>query len=72
MHYHMPSIHQDIRNIMIPKFHVYLLSMTSIIYQLAPFALDAFPEAYPQFKLALMALLYDMGDQSSPVVSEWY
>jgi hypothetical protein len=38
---------------------------------LAPFALDAFPEAYLQFKHTLLMLLYHRKDLSSPVAIEW-
>ncbi|KAK6116249.1 hypothetical protein DH2020_050045 [Rehmannia glutinosa] len=38
---------------------------------LAPCALDAYPEAYEEFKHALLALIYDKDDQTSPVVNEW-
>lgn len=38
---------------------------------LAPSALDAYPEAYAEFKHVLLAFLYDKDDQTSPVVNEW-
>ncbi|KAK4712222.1 hypothetical protein R3W88_006735 [Solanum pinnatisectum] len=38
---------------------------------LAPCALDAYPEAYEEFKHILLALVYDEEDKNSPVVSEW-
>ncbi|KAK6128922.1 hypothetical protein DH2020_037326 [Rehmannia glutinosa] len=38
---------------------------------LAPCALDAYPEAYEEFKHVLLALIYDKDDQTSPVVNEW-
>ncbi|KAL3646266.1 hypothetical protein CASFOL_011446 [Castilleja foliolosa] len=38
---------------------------------LAPCALDAYPEAYEEFKHVLLALIYDKNDQTSPVVNEW-
>ncbi|CAM8882434.1 unnamed protein product [Rhodiola kirilowii] len=38
---------------------------------LAPCALDAYPEAYEEFKHILLALIYDKDDHSSPVASEW-
>lgn len=38
---------------------------------LAPCALDAYPEAYEEFKHVLLALIYDKNDQNSPVASEW-
>ncbi|KFK28365.1 hypothetical protein AALP_AA8G505900 [Arabis alpina] len=37
----------------------------------APCALDAYPEAYEEFKHVLLALIYDENDQSSPVANEW-
>ncbi|KAJ9562355.1 hypothetical protein OSB04_007515 [Centaurea solstitialis] len=38
---------------------------------LAPTALDAYPEAYEEFKHVLLAFIYDKDDQTSPVVNEW-
>ncbi|EYU44384.1 hypothetical protein ABFS82_08G048400 [Erythranthe guttata] len=38
---------------------------------LAPCALDAYPEAYEEFKHVLLALIYDKDDETSPVVNEW-
>ncbi|KAI4326114.1 hypothetical protein MLD38_031458 [Melastoma candidum] len=38
---------------------------------LAPCALDAYPEAYEEFKHILLAFIYDKDDQSSPVADEW-
>ncbi|GER30870.1 unnamed protein product [Striga asiatica] len=38
---------------------------------LAPCALDAYPEAYEEFKHVLLALIYDKDDPTSPVVNEW-
>ncbi|KAF2295208.1 hypothetical protein GH714_032134 [Hevea brasiliensis] len=38
---------------------------------LAPCALDAYPEAYEEFKHVLLAFIYDKDDQSSPVANEW-
>ncbi|PKA57093.1 hypothetical protein AXF42_Ash002397 [Apostasia shenzhenica] len=38
---------------------------------LAPCALDAYPEAYEEFKHALLALIFDKDDQYSPVANEW-
>ncbi|KAL0909604.1 hypothetical protein M5K25_020488 [Dendrobium thyrsiflorum] len=38
---------------------------------LAPCALDAYPEAYEEFKHVLLALIFDKDDQSSPVANEW-
>ncbi|CAH8354189.1 unnamed protein product [Eruca vesicaria subsp. sativa] len=37
----------------------------------APSALDAYPEAYEEFKHLLLALIYDKDDQTSPVANEW-
>nr|AAM01079.1 Hypothetical protein [Oryza sativa Japonica Group] len=37
---------------------------------LAPCALDAYPEAYEEFKHILLVLIYDKDDQSSPVANE--
>ncbi|KAG7539470.1 CTLH C-terminal LisH motif [Arabidopsis suecica] len=37
----------------------------------APCALDAYPEAYEEFKHVLLALIYDKNDQTSPVAHEW-
>jgi hypothetical protein len=37
----------------------------------APCALDAYPEAYEEFKHVLLALIYDKDDQTSPVANEW-
>ncbi|GJN20456.1 hypothetical protein PR202_gb07837 [Eleusine coracana subsp. coracana] len=37
---------------------------------LAPYALDAYPEAYEEFKHIMLVLIYDEDDQSSPVVNE--
>ncbi|KVH92553.1 hypothetical protein Ccrd_005412, partial [Cynara cardunculus var. scolymus] len=37
---------------------------------LAPTALDAYPEAYEEFKHVLLAFIYDKDDQTSPVVNE--
>ncbi|KAL1196558.1 GID8-like protein [Cardamine amara subsp. amara] len=37
----------------------------------APCALDAYPEAYEEFKHVLLALIYDQNDLSSPVANEW-
>ncbi|XP_024007453.1 uncharacterized protein LOC18013009 isoform X2 [Eutrema salsugineum] len=37
----------------------------------APCALDAYPEAYEEFKHVLLALIYDKNDQTSPVANEW-
>ncbi|XP_020104728.1 uncharacterized protein LOC109721488 [Ananas comosus] len=38
---------------------------------LAPCALDAYPEAYEEFKHVLLALIFDKEDQNSPVANEW-
>lgn len=38
---------------------------------LAPCALDAYPEAYEEFKHVLLALIFDKEDQTSPVAEEW-
>ncbi|KAL4582316.1 hypothetical protein LXL04_006863 [Taraxacum kok-saghyz] len=38
---------------------------------LAPSALDAYPEAYEEFKHVMLVFLYDKDDQTSPVVNEW-
>ncbi|XP_073123071.1 uncharacterized protein [Henckelia pumila] len=38
---------------------------------LAPCALDAYPEAYEDFKHVLLAFIYDKDDQTSPVANEW-
>ncbi|KAK9112813.1 hypothetical protein Scep_020332 [Stephania cephalantha] len=38
---------------------------------LAPCALDAYPEAYEEFKHVLLALIFDKNDHTSPVANEW-
>lgn len=38
---------------------------------LAPCALDAYPEAYEEFKHVLLALIFRENDETSPVASEW-
>ncbi|XP_058097076.1 uncharacterized protein LOC131242454 isoform X2 [Magnolia sinica] len=38
---------------------------------LAPCALDAYPEAYEEFKHVLLAFIFDKEDQTSPVANEW-
>ncbi|XP_019182813.1 PREDICTED: uncharacterized protein LOC109177800 isoform X3 [Ipomoea nil] len=38
---------------------------------LAPCALDAYPEAYEEFKHVLLALIYERSDNNSPVANEW-
>ncbi|WVZ22496.1 hypothetical protein V8G54_001040 [Vigna mungo] len=37
---------------------------------LAPCALDAYPEAYEEFKHVLLAFIYDKNDNTSPVANE--
>ncbi|KAJ7515636.1 hypothetical protein O6H91_22G021700 [Diphasiastrum complanatum] len=39
--------------------------------QLGPCALNAYPEAYEEFKRILLALIYDEHDRTSPVALEW-
>ncbi|XP_024530660.1 uncharacterized protein LOC9646305 [Selaginella moellendorffii] len=39
--------------------------------QLGPCALNAYPEAYEEFKRVLLALIYDSDYQNSPVAEEW-
>lgn len=39
--------------------------------QLGPCALNAYPEAYEEFKRVLLALMYDKNDENSPVAEEW-
>ncbi|XP_022739973.1 uncharacterized protein LOC111292053 isoform X2 [Durio zibethinus] len=38
---------------------------------LAPCALNAYPEAYEEFKHVLLAFIYEKDDQTSPVANEW-
>ncbi|KAK8652987.1 hypothetical protein V6N13_127008 [Hibiscus sabdariffa] len=38
---------------------------------LAPCALNAYPEAYEEFKHVLLAFIYDKDDRTSPVANEW-
>ncbi|XVF61139.1 hypothetical protein PTKIN_Ptkin08bG0105500 [Pterospermum kingtungense] len=38
---------------------------------LAPCALNAYPEAYEEFKHVLLAFIYDEDDETSPVANEW-
>ncbi|KAF5738209.1 hypothetical protein HS088_TW13G01105 [Tripterygium wilfordii] len=38
---------------------------------LAPCALDAYAEAYEEFKHVLLAFIYDKDDKTSPVANEW-
>ncbi|XP_052300173.1 uncharacterized protein LOC102628083 isoform X2 [Citrus sinensis] len=38
---------------------------------LAPCALDAYPEAYEEFKHVLLTFIYDKDDPTSPVAIEW-
>ncbi|XP_027075146.1 uncharacterized protein [Coffea arabica] len=46
-------------------------AMNCLRTALAPCALDAYPEAYEEFKHVLLAFIYDKDDQSSPVADEW-
>ncbi|CAM6079122.1 unnamed protein product [Sphagnum tenellum] len=39
--------------------------------RLCPSALNAYPEAYEEFKGVLLALMYDKDDSTSPVSEEW-
>ncbi len=39
--------------------------------KLAPLALNAYPEAYAEFKRALLLLVYSQHEDVSPVASEW-
>ncbi|WOL01120.1 hypothetical protein Cni_G09834 [Canna indica] len=47
------------------------LAIECLRVALAPRALDAYPEAYEEFKHLLLALVFDKDDQSSPVAHEW-
>ncbi|KAM0948876.1 putative CTLH/CRA to LisH motif domain-containing protein [Dioscorea sansibarensis] len=47
------------------------LAMKCLRVALAPCALDAYPEAYEEFKHVLLALIYDKDDKTSPVANEW-
>lgn len=38
---------------------------------LGPCALNAYPEAYEEFRRVLLAFIYDKDDQTSPVAEEW-
>ncbi|XP_077251485.1 ran-binding protein in the microtubule-organising centre protein [Tasmannia lanceolata] len=38
---------------------------------LAPCALNAYPEAYEEFKHVLLAFIFDKEDETSPVANEW-
>ncbi|VFQ69236.1 unnamed protein product [Cuscuta campestris] len=46
-------------------------AMECLQTSLAPCALDAYPEAYEEFKHVLLVLVYDKNDNSSPVAHEW-
>lgn len=39
--------------------------------KLAPLALNAYPEAYAEFRRALLLLVYSQHEDVSPVASEW-
>lgn len=39
--------------------------------KLAPLALNAYPEAYAEFKRALLLLVYGQHEEVSPVAAEW-
>lgn len=39
--------------------------------KLAPLALNAYPEAYAEFKRALLLLVYSQHEDVSPVAAEW-
>lgn len=47
------------------------LAIECLRVALAPCALDAYPEAYEEFKHVLLALIFDKEDQTSPVANEW-
>lgn len=47
------------------------LAIECVRVSLAPCALNAYPEAYEEFKHVLLALIFDESDQTSPVASEW-
>ncbi|KAL5752933.1 hypothetical protein ACOSP7_023117 [Xanthoceras sorbifolium] len=47
------------------------LAINCLRTALAPCALDAYPEAYEEFKHVLLAFIYDKDDQTSPVANEW-
>ncbi|KAJ3673699.1 hypothetical protein LUZ60_005691 [Juncus effusus] len=47
------------------------LAIQCLRKSLAPCALDAYPEAYEEFKHVLLALIYNKDDQTSPVTNEW-
>lgn len=46
-------------------------AMSCLRTGLAPCALDAYPEAYEEFKHVLLAFIYDKNDKTSPVADEW-
>ncbi|KAG2724465.1 hypothetical protein I3760_01G018300 [Carya illinoinensis] len=46
-------------------------AMACLRTALAPCALDAYPEAYEEFKHVLLAFIYDKDDKTSPVANEW-
>ncbi|XP_023544365.1 uncharacterized protein LOC111803970 isoform X1 [Cucurbita pepo subsp. pepo] len=48
-----------------------VLAIRCIRTVLAPCALDAYPEAYEEFKHVLLAFIYDKDNQTSPVTYEW-
>ncbi|GMH24602.1 hypothetical protein Nepgr_026445 [Nepenthes gracilis] len=47
------------------------LAINCLRTALAPCALDAYPEAYEEFKHILLALVYDKDDRNSPIANEW-
>ncbi|XP_010916642.1 uncharacterized protein [Elaeis guineensis] len=47
------------------------LAIECLRVALAPCALDAYPEAYEEFKHVLLALIFEKEDQTSPVANEW-
>ncbi|XP_035548025.1 uncharacterized protein LOC109003499 isoform X3 [Juglans regia] len=47
------------------------LAIACLRTALAPCALDAYPEAYEEFKHVLLAFIYDKDDKTSPVANEW-
>ncbi|KAF5463813.1 hypothetical protein F2P56_013945, partial [Juglans regia] len=46
------------------------LAIACLRTALAPCALDAYPEAYEEFKHVLLAFIYDKDDKTSPVANE--
>ncbi|XP_041001431.1 uncharacterized protein LOC121247150 isoform X2 [Juglans microcarpa x Juglans regia] len=46
-------------------------AIACLMTALAPCALDAYPEAYEEFKHVLLAFIYGKDDQASPVANEW-